>query len=156
MRRTGPATWALGLLAATLGGIQGDLNAADLALQCAVVDAATMQPKASFKKGERLLLAYSLNVPPEAADRQAFVKVGARAVISGIPIAYSIDDVEIALPNKTPTAVTPPLPSSGNKSGAQAATIPLDWPSGSITLRAKVAIEGVGKQSCSIDIAITD
>ncbi len=131
-------------------------GAAGLTLQCQLLDPATQQTRTTFHRGEKAMLKLLLEIPQEAADRPATLKLGVRAVVSGIPIAYGLDDFKISLPNRSPGADTSKLPYSGTVLRTETVDIPADLPLGSVAFRAKLAIDGVGKQSCSMDVSIVE
>lgn len=138
--------------------VPGGLLAAGFTLTCQVLDPATHVVRNSFAPGETMLISYAAELPPEAADQEIDVKLSARLRLAGITIPYTLDQLKVSLPNKRPTPAggtsVGELPWQGTFSRSSSVQIPQDFPEGTVQLRAKATIEGVGKQTCEVQAQI--
>jgi hypothetical protein len=132
----------------------GFLFAAGFTLNCQVSDPATGLVRDAFAPGETMVISYTAEVPPEAADQEINVKLSMRARVGGISIPYALDELKLSLPNQPPVPGEGDLPIEGYFSGSSNVDIPSNFPEGDFTLRAKAAVEGVGKRSCEIKVEI--
>lgn len=144
------------LLAAALAAPQS-LRAAGFSLTCQVLDPTTQAVRGTFAAGDEMLVRLGIEVPPEAADKQVNVKLSAIARIAGIAIPYSLDEINTSVPNRNPNpgGTGPVPPSSGSRSESHLVVVPRDFPAGTYSVRAKAAIEGVGKRACEAQVVVT-
>ena len=136
----------------------GALAAAGFGFSCQIVDTLTQQARETFAPGDSFDFIYSLDVPPEAADKEINLKLSARIRVGAIAIPYALDELKVSLPN---TDFLPEdsedesgLPLEGAVSERSTVDIPQGFPEGSATLRAKATIEDVGKGSCEVRIEV--
>lgn len=134
------------------------VSAAGFNLTCQTLDPSTQLERNVFAPGESLAFAYSIEIPPEAADKEINLKLSARIRVGSIEIPYALDELKLSFPNQdfAPGGDDEGLPIEGVGSEQSLVDIPAEFPEGSATLRAKVSIEGVGKRSCEVEVEVVD
>ncbi len=130
--------------------------AADFSLTCQVLDPVTQALRTTFAVGDEVLVRFALQVPPEAADREVNLKLAAHIRIAGISIPYTLDELQLSLPNQSPDpSGDSEWEQSGTVSESSLVEIPEGFPAGTYSLRAKASIEGVGKQACEMKVEVS-
>jgi hypothetical protein len=123
-----------------------------------VLDPTTQELRTAFRPRDTMLLRYSFDVPPEAAEREVDLKVSVRAQVGGISIPYTLEELKLSFPNRNPmtSGSGSDIPQSGARSGDRFVEVPPDLPVGTYLLRFKATIEGLGKRACEVTIGISD
>ena len=130
--------------------------AAGFPMSCESLDATTQQPSTTFRPGEKMLLRLTMDIPQEGAGKQVDVKVAARLRVSRFSVPYTLHDMKFTLPNDHPNPTDPGknLPYIGTRVKEITFDIPASFPTGTFKLKAKAAIEDIGKESCKVGFEI--
>lgn len=139
--------------------LPGPAFAADFNLSCQILDPATGLERQVFAPGDSVSISYSIEVPPEAADKEIQIRLSARVRIGSIPIAYGLDEFKLSFPNRDwmpDGSGQGDLPTTGLAAEQVVVDIPADFPEGSAKLRLKASIDGVGKRTCEAMVEVVN